>query len=61
MKVICDCGSTLDFVDDSDADTPYTEGKGWYKKKVGDIEIYGEHDQVFFRCEKCGMEIWIFT
>lgn len=60
MKLICDCGAIVDFVEDEDGSS-YTEDEGWYRMAKGDIEIHGEHDQVFFHCEKCGTDTWIFT
>lgn len=60
MKLICDCGATTDFVDGEDGSS-YTEGEGWYKVARGAVEMLGEHDQIFFHCEICGMDTWIFT
>ena len=60
MKIICDCGCISEFVDGEDG-SHYTKGEGWYKVLKGDIEMYGEHDQVFVVCKNCNKEIWIFT
>lgn len=60
MKIVCSCGATTRLVTDKDGER-YTEGEGWYKVAEGPIEINESHDQVFFRCKKCGEEIWIFT
>ena len=42
-------------------DSSYTPDEGWYVDAEGDIEITETHDQVYFRCNKCGNEIWMFT
>lgn len=60
MKIVCDCGEVTEFVDGEDG-TSYTEYEGWYKTTEGSMTINEQHDQVFFRCEKCGNEFWIFT
>lgn len=59
MKLICDCGAVTEFVQNEDS--TYTEGEGWYVRTEGDVELYGEHDQVFMKCNSCGKEIWMFT
>lgn len=60
MKIVCDCGATTEFTTSEDGEL-YTEGEGWYKVKNGSVDIWGAHDQVFFKCDECGEEIWIFT
>ena len=60
MKIICDCGEITKLIDGENGSS-YTEGEGWYKVIEGSMEFYGGHDQVFFVCNKCGKEIWIFT
>lgn len=60
MKILCECGEVTEFIDSEDG-SHYTPDEGWYKVKSGTVIIYGEHDQVFFRCCKCGKEEWIFT
>jgi hypothetical protein len=58
MKLICDCGAELKFVIDKETNT---DEDGFYARKDGDIEIHGEHDQVWFKCEKCETAFYIFT
>jgi hypothetical protein len=60
MKIICDCGAITELLEPEDGSS-YTPHEGWYKVDKGDIELYGEHDQVFFHCTACGKEEWIFT
>lgn len=60
MKIICDCGAISEFIDGDDG-ASYADGEGWYKVLNGNINLYGAHDQVFAKCEKCQKEIWIFT
>lgn len=59
MKLICDCGAITEFVTGGDGES-FTESEGWYKIKKGSMEICKNYYQVFFACEECGSQIWIF-
>lgn len=59
LELKCKCGATAKITKPEDSN--YTENEGWYTGIDGDIDVYAEHDQAFFKCNKCGNEIWIFT
>jgi hypothetical protein len=60
MKIVCECGEVTKLVDGEDG-SGYTYGEGWYKKTCGTIDLNQNHYQIFFICNSCGKEEWIFT
>lgn len=59
LELKCKCGAISKLT--KSENSTYTEDEGWYTNLKGNIDVYVEHDQAFFKCDKCGNEIWIFT
>jgi hypothetical protein len=59
LELKCKCGATAKLIKPDDSS--YTDGEGYYTRLKGDIGIAETHDVVYFKCNKCGNEIWMFT
>lgn len=59
LELKCKCGASAKLI--KPEDSTHTGGEGWYTSLEGDIDIFETHDQVYFRCNKCENEIWMFT
>lgn len=59
MKIICDCGEELLFVEEPREEDD-SEEDGTFCTKKGGIDVSAEHDQVWLKCHKCSKAIWIF-
>lgn len=59
LELKCKCGATGILV--KSEESSYIPNEGWYTNLEGSIDITETHDQVYFRCKKCGNEIWMFT
>lgn len=59
MKIICDCGNEMDFIEDKEV---MEDDSGKYVTTDFDrFRFWSEHDVVGIVCAKCEKSIWLFT
>lgn len=60
MKIICDCGTVIDLIEDED--DGYESDNGTYATTSSrDIRFWEEHDVVGIVCESCKKAVWMFV
>ena len=61
MKILCECGETLELVIDDDPDESEHDDEGQYCITQGNIELWRTHYTIGFVCNSCCRKKWIFV
>ena len=60
MKLVCDCGNEMEFINETDQ--VLVEDYGCYvKKDYSKFDFWSMHDVAGIACNKCDKAIWYFT